>query len=80
MYIERYVCGESSKLTIDVNSKSSFLNFIVANISDDAGKLKSTELPGTLTRYINGVPKIITFGGKRYECIKNHEGKIQAYD
>ena len=48
--------------------------------SDDAGKLKSTELPGTLTRFINGVPKIITFGGKRYECIKNHEGKIQAYD
>ena len=43
MYIERYVCGESSKLTIGANSKSSFLNFIVANISDDAGKLKSTE-------------------------------------
>ena len=43
MYIERYVCGESSKLTIGVNSKSSFLNFIVANSSDDAGKLKSTE-------------------------------------
>lgn len=39
----RYVCGESSKLTIGVNSKSSFLNFIVANISDDAGKLKSTD-------------------------------------
>ena len=32
--------------------------------SDDTGKLKSTELPGTLTRFINGVPKIITFGGK----------------
>ena len=29
MYIERYVCGESSKLTIGANSKSSFLNFIV---------------------------------------------------
>ena len=43
MYIERYVCGESSKLTIGANSKYSFLNFIVANISDDAGKVKSTE-------------------------------------
>jgi hypothetical protein len=38
MYIQRYVCGESSKLTIGANSK-----FYVANISDDAGKLKSTD-------------------------------------
>lgn len=32
--------------------------------SDDTGKLKSTELPGTLPRFIGGVPKIITYGGK----------------
>ena len=48
--------------------------------SDDTGKLKSTELPGTLPRFIGGVPKIITFGGKWYECIENNKGKIQAND
>ena len=50
MYIERYVCGESSKLTIGVNSKSSFLNFIVANISDDiAGKIEEYGITGIVS-------------------------------
>ena len=40
----RYVCGESSKLTIDVNDKWQHLPYKCLNsASDDAGKLKSTD-------------------------------------
>lgn len=44
MYIQRYVCSESSKLTIDVKMVHGGV-FLINDYSanDDTGKLKSTD-------------------------------------